>query len=228
MSSEHILVVDDDSRLRDLLRRYLDAEGFRVSLAADAAEARQHLANITFDLAVMDIMMPGEDGLALTRALQNDRPGLPVLLLSARGEAEDRIEGLASGADDYLSKPFEPRELVLRINAILKRAQRDRAEEPTLSALTFGPFQFDLTRQELTREGAFVYLTEAETELLATLARNAGQAVEREALAGGGDAGNLRSVDVQITRLRRKIEEDPKFPRYLQTVRGTGYILLPD
>ena len=223
----HILVVDDDSRLRELLRRFLTGEGFRVTTAGDAAEARRHLAAITFDLLVLDIMMPGEDGLSLTRALGKETSGLPILLLSARGEAEDRIEGLASGADDYLPKPFEPRELVLRINAVLRRAQPRQVTAPQ-ETLRFGLFTYDLAREELMREGAFVYLTEAETALLSALARRAGQALDRETLAGNSDAGNLRSVDVQITRLRRKIEDDPRFPRYLQTVRGTGYVLLPD
>jgi len=224
-SQPHLLVVDDDLRLRDLLRRYLTGEGFRVTLAADAEEARAKMDSMVFDLLVLDIMLPGSSGLEMTQTLR-ESDGVPILLLSAKGEPDDRIAGLAAGADDYLAKPFEPRELVLRINAILRRAQRpaDRSG----GAVAFGAFAFDLAREELTRDGEFVYLTEAETLLLAELARSAGTAVSREVLAQNSTAGNVRSVDVQMTRLRRKIEDDPRFPRYLQTVRGTGYVLLPD
>jgi two-component system phosphate regulon response regulator OmpR len=224
-SQPHLLVIDDDQRLRELLRRYLAGEGFRVTLAADAEEARGKMDSMVFDLLVLDIMLPGSSGLEMTQSLR-ESDGVPILLLSAKGEPDDRIAGLAAGADDYLAKPFEPRELVLRINAILRRAQRpaDKAG----GAVIFGAFAFDLAREELTRDGAFVYLTEAETLLLAELARNSGTAVSREVLAQNSTAGNVRSVDVQMTRLRRKIEDDPRFPRYLQTVRGTGYVLLPD
>jgi len=224
-SQPHLLVIDDDQRLRDLLRRYLAGEGFRVTMAADAEEARAKMDSMVFDLLVLDIMLPGASGLEMTQSLR-ESDGVPILLLSAKGEPDDRIAGLAAGADDYLAKPFEPRELVLRINAILRRARRpaDKAG----GAVAFGAFAFDLAREELTRGGEFVYLTEAETLLLAELARNAGNAVSRETLAQNSTAGNVRSVDVQMTRLRRKIEDDPRFPRYLQTVRGTGYVLLPD
>jgi two-component system phosphate regulon response regulator OmpR len=224
-SQPHLLVIDDDQRLRDLLRRYLAGEGFRVTLAADAEEARAKMDSMVFDLLVLDIMLPGVSGLDMTQSLR-ESDGVPILLLSAKGEPDDRIAGLAAGADDYLAKPFEPRELVLRINAILRRAQRS-VDKPG-GAVAFGAFSFDLAREELTRESAFIYLTEAETLLLAELARNAGTAVSREVLAQNSTAGNVRSVDVQMTRLRRKIEDDPRFPRYLQTVRGTGYVLLPD
>jgi len=221
----HLLVVDDDQRLRDLLRRYLSGEGFRVTLAADAEEALQTLEVMVFDLLVLDIMLPGASGLELTERLRVD-DRVPILLLSAKDEPDDRIAGLTAGADDYLAKPFEPRELVLRINAILRRARPAVAGDG--GRIAFGSFAFDLGREELTRNETFVYLTEAETALLAQLARQAGEAVSRETLAAGTMAGNVRSVDVQITRLRRKIEADPRFPRYLQTVRGTGYVLLPD
>lgn len=225
-SQPHLLVVDDDQRLRELLRRYLAGEGFRVTLAADAEEATTRLDAMVFDLLVLDIMLPGIDGLELTRRLRHS-DGVPILLLSAKGEPDDRIAGLSAGADDYLAKPFEPRELVLRINAILRRAAPPVGPSSG-ERVAFGAFAFDLDREELTREGEFVYLTEAETLLLSELARNAGEPVTREALAAGSMAGNLRSVDVQMTRLRRKIEADPRFPRYLQTVRGTGYVLLAD
>lgn len=224
-SKPHLLVVDDDQRLRDLLRRYLSGEGFLVTVAADAEEAQSKLNAIVFDLLVLDIMLPGANGLELTERLR-ESDGVPILLLSAKGEPDDRIAGLTAGADDYLAKPFEPRELVLRINAILRRA-RPPSDGPG-EHVTFGEFTYDLGREELTRNGEFVYLTEAETALLSALARQAGEAVSRETLAAGTMAGSIRSVDVQMTRLRRKIEEDPRFPRYLQTVRGTGYSLMPD
>ncbi|MDH3475266.1 MAG: response regulator [Rhodospirillales bacterium] len=221
----HILVVDDDSRLRELLRRYLVEQGFRVTTSKDADAARSRLESFAFDLLVLDIMMPGETGLEMTRALRRDSE-VPILLLTAMGEAEDRIEGLASGADDYLPKPFEPRELVLRINAILRRL---RPPAPELPAVSFGAFSFDLARQELRRGEEQVRLTSAESSLLKALARQPGIPVSREALrAESPIINNARTIDVQMTRLRRKIEDDPKFPRYLQTVRGTGYVLMAD
>ncbi len=229
----HLLVVDDDARLRDLLRRYLSENGFRVTVAADAAEARANLAGFAFDLIVLDVMMPGDSGLVLTRELRppaggetGRQPPIPVLLLSAMGEAEDRVNGLEQGADDYLAKPFEPRELVLRIRNILeRRGVADAAQR----SLRFGAFRFDLGRGELFRGGEIVRLTAAEAGLLASLAARAGEAVSREDLALSGQfSGNIRNVDVQVTRLRRKIESDPRYPRYLQTVRGTGYALKPE
>jgi two-component system, OmpR family, phosphate regulon response regulator OmpR len=229
----HLLVVDDDARLRELLRRYLADNSFRVTLAADAAEARANLASFAFDLIVLDVMMPGESGVELTRALrgENRLAPVPVLLLTAMGEPEDRVNGLEQGADDYLAKPFEPRELVLRIRNILERRGRGgvAGEGDTARSLRFGAFRFDLARGELFRGGEIVHLTTAEAGLLASLAARAGQAVSREDLAQSGQfSGNIRSVDVQMTRLRRKIEPDPRFPRYLQTVRGTGYALKPE
>jgi two-component system phosphate regulon response regulator OmpR len=226
----HLLVVDDDTRLRELLRRYLSDNGFRVTVAADAAEARASLARFAFDLVVLDVMMPGESGLDLTRALRREGQ-VPVLLLTAMAEPEDRINGLEQGAEDYLAKPFEPRELVLRINNILQRRPR-----PDMAAreVRFGGCRFDLGRNELFRGGDLVHLTAAEAGLLAILAHKAGQAVSREELSQAAEmgsaamGGNVRNVDVQMTRLRRKIERDPRFPRYLQTVRGTGYVLKPD
>jgi two-component system phosphate regulon response regulator OmpR len=221
----HLLVVDDDARLRELLRRYLSESGFRVTTAADAAEARANLASFAFDLVVLDVMMPGENGLALTRALRHEGH-VPVLLLTAMGEPEDRVNGLEQGADDYLSKPFEPRELVLRIRNLLQRrpaADADRRE------VRFGGCRFDLVRGELFRGGDTIHLTTAEAGLLGSLAEKAGEAVSREELSLSAQfSGSVRNVDVQMTRLRRKIERDPRFPRYLQTVRGTGYVLKPD
>ncbi len=223
LSEPHLLVVDDDARLRELLRRYLSDSGFRVTAAADATEARSNLASFAFDLIVLDVMMPGESGLELTRSLRAEGR-IPVLLLTAMAEPEDRVNGLEQGADDYLSKPFEPRELVLRVRNLL---QRRPAANPGSMDIRFGGYRFDLGRGELYRGGDLVHLTSAEAGLLSMLAQKAGQAVSREELSMSL-SGNIRNVDVQMTRLRRKIERDPRFPRYLQTVRGIGYILKPD
>jgi len=241
----HILVVDDDKRLRDLIARYLGEQGFRVSVAVDAADARAKLKSISFDLLVLDIMMPGESGLDLTRALRQES-SVPILLLTAMGEVQDRINGLETGADDYLAKPFEPKELVLRINSILKRAQPRMAPAPVAAGtVKFGVFAFEMERRRLYKGGDIVHLTEGESELLAMLARRAGQPVSRDELqtrtpaegedlmsevaeASAIETGASRLIDVQMTRLRRKIEDDPRFPRYLQTVRGIGYVLRPD
>lgn len=220
----HLLVVDDDARLRDLIRRFLSQQGWRVSTAQNAQDARDILSFLTCDLLIVDIMMPGENGLELTRSIAGKTP---ILLLSAMGESTDRITGLENGADDYLPKPFEPRELALRCQAILKRTQTPRAHNQNW--LSFGPFRFDPQRGQLwTTEGGdhFVHLTESETALLRTLARNPDHPVSREDLAQatGADSAS-RTVDVQMTRLRRKIEPDPRRPRYLHTLRGRGYCL---
>ena len=220
----HLLVVDDDARLGELLRRYLSDSGFRVTIAADASEARANLANLAFDLVVLDVMMPGESGLDLTRALRREGR-VPILLLTAMAEPEDRVNGLEEGADDYLSKPFEPRELVLRSRNILQRRPADQAP----LEICFGGYRFDIVRGELFRGSDLLHVTTAEAALLSALAQKAGHAVSREELSLTGQfSGNVRNVDVQMTRLRRKIERDPRFPRYLQTVRGTGYALKPD
>jgi len=225
LAEPHLLVVDDDERLGELLRRYLSDSGFRITIAANAKEARANLASIAFDLVVLDVMMPGESGLDLTRDLRAEGR-VPVLLLTAMAEPEDRINGLAQGADDYLSKPFEPRELVLRIRNIL---QRRPAPNEAAREIRFGGYRFDVIRGELFRGGEVLHLTAAEAGLLSALAQKAGQAVSREELSIAGQfGGNVRNVDVQMTRLRRKIERDPRFPRFLQTVRGTGYALKPD
>jgi two-component system phosphate regulon response regulator OmpR len=223
----HILVVDDDARLSHLLSRYLGEHGYLVSTAADAAEARRQLAAMAFDLIVLDVMMPGESGIDLTRRLRQDN-AVPILLLTARDASGDRIAGLDAGADDYLGKPFEPRELLLRIASVLRRAARSAPAVPAALA-SFGRFSFDLERQELAEDGVPVHLTSAEQALLAILVAHAGTTLSRETLAAqsGGEA-NLRSVDVQITRLRKKIEADPRLPRHLQTVRGRGYVLWTD
>lgn len=220
----HLLVVDDDDRIRDLLRRFLVREGFRVTVASDAAAARRLFEQFDFDLIVLDVMMPGEDGFAFTQWLRK-RAAVPVLILTARGLPDDRIEGLSLGADDYLAKPFEPQELLLRIEAVLRRAGPASAGP---RQLRLGDCLFDLDRSELSRRGAPVRLTETEAQLLAALARNAHAPVDRFELAGGQDDANARAVDIHVTRLRKKLEVDPKNPRYLQTVRGVGYMLAPD
>ena len=226
----HLLIVDDDERIRGLLQKFLIRSGFLVSVARDAAQARKILAGLEFDMIVMDVMMPGEDGVTLTRDLRK-RLSTPILLLTARGETANRIEGLEAGADDYLVKPFEPKELLLRINAILRRVPAVRAAEPVRQVLHLGGVRYDLDRGEMWRGEAPVRLTATEAQLMRVFAAAPGVAISREKLvseAGGEDAAQERAVDVQITRLRRKIEDDPKAPRYLQTVRGEGYMLQPD
>lgn len=220
----HILVVDDDDRLRDLLQRYLGECGYRVSTAADAGEARSKMAGIRFDLMVLDVMMPGEQGLDLARDLRRT-DDTPILLLTALGDAADRISGLESGADDYLTKPFEPKELVLRVEAILRRT---RAPVPAVDLIRLGDCAFDIVRGELQRGDEIVHLTSGEAELLRIFARNPGVTIDRADLLRLSNAGTLRAVDVQITRLRRKLEGDPKNPHYLKTVWGRGYTLWPD
>ena len=227
MSEEaHILVVDDDARLRLLLSRYLSENGYMVSTAADALEARRQLASMEFDLIVLDVMMPGESGIELTRGLRQ-AGDVPILLLTAMGDTADRINGLDAGADDYMGKPFEPRELLLRIGSVLRRSVREAA--PERAQARFGRFTFDFERQELAENGAPIHLTTAEAALLGVLVGYAGETLSREELAElTGVDGNLRTVDVQITRLRKKIEDDPRLPRHLQTVRGRGYVLWTD
>jgi len=220
----HLLVVDDDSRIRTLLTRYLGDNGFRVTNAADAAEARRRLDGLEFDLLVVDVMMPGEDGVALVTSLRT-RMQVPILMLTARSETEHRIAGLEAGADDYLAKPFDPRELLLRINSILKRSAADDA--PLVEQVTFGPHVFSLTTLELRRRGKPVHLTDRERQILAIFAARPGETVTRDDLMADDGAMGERTVDVQINRLRRKIEADPADPLYLQTVRGLGYRLSP-
>ena len=222
----HILVVDDDRRLRDLLRRFLADNGFRVTVAGDAREARATVGSFAFDAIVLDVMMPGESGLHLANDLRH-KIETPILMLTAMGETEDRIAGFENGADDYLIKPFEPRELVLRLKALMRRAQRP-APGPS-DELKLGAFRFRPDRLELFKGEVRVKLTETEARLLGALARKPGTPMSREELATEtGAEGGERAVDVQVTRLRRKIEDDPRAPRYLQTARGKGYLLLPD
>lgn len=231
----HLLVVDDDERIRGLLQKFLIRSGFLVTTARDAGQARRLMAGLEFDLLVLDVMMPGEDGISFTKALRQ-RLAVPVLLLTARGESFNRIEGLEAGADDYLVKPFEPKELLLRINAILRRVPQARPAEVVPKHLQLGPVRYDLDRGELWRGDELIRLTATEAQLMRIFAAAPGVPVPREKLTGdmprepgmGAGLGQERAVDVQITRLRRKIEDDPRQPRYLQTVRGEGYMLQPD
>ena len=223
----HVLVVDDDTRLRGLLNTFLSKSGFRVTTASNAAEARQRLSALDFDLIVLDVMMPGESGLELAGELRRS-DDVPILMLTAMADPKDRIVGLEAGVDDYLGKPFDPRELLLRIQNILRRNRPQApASAETPRQVSFGPFQFDLEVGELAQDGKRVALTETETALLRALAARLGEAVSREALCRiVGSAVNERAIDVQVTRLRRKIEPDPSFPRFLRTVRGQGYRLV--
>ncbi len=223
-NAPHILVVDDDDRIRTLLKRYLSENGYRTSVAKDGAEARELMGSVDFDLLILDVMMPGLTGFDLTEKIRA-ASNVPILLLTARGLPEDRIEGLERGADDYLSKPFEPRELLLRINALLRRAQpvkRDR------QVMTFGDTTFEPGRGELRRDGKLIKLTAGELALLRVLAAKPGEAISRAALAEQTQTPMERSIDVQITRIRKKMETDPRTPIYLQTARGIGYMLIPD
>jgi two-component system, OmpR family, phosphate regulon response regulator OmpR len=222
----HILVVDDDQRIRDLLGRFLRENGYRITTAEDAAVARANMRNLSFDLIILDIMMPGEDGLSLARDLRGYSQ-IPIIMLTARADAEDRISGLEAGVDDYLPKPFDPRELLLRLKNILKRrAEPEPAAAP--QELRFGKFTFNPARGELKADGETIKLTEMERNLLRFFAKKPGEIVDREDLAGLSGNESERSVDVQINRLRRKIEADPANPVFLQTVRGRGYIFYFD
>jgi two-component system phosphate regulon response regulator OmpR len=219
----HLLVVDDDRRIRDLLSRFLAGEGYRVSTAETAADARAKLNGLSFDLLILDVMMPGESGFELAKAIRGTS-NVPILMLTARDAAESRIKGLEIGADDYLSKPFEPRELSLRIANILKRAQP--AATPPVESVRFGPFVYHLTRGELRKGEEIIRLTDREREMLRILAGTPGETVARLALAGNGGTISERAVDVQVNRLRRKIERNPANPMFVQTVRGIGYRLV--
>ncbi|MDV4144551.1 response regulator [Shimia sp. FJ5] len=227
----HLLIVDDDERIRDLLKKFLKRNGFLVTSARDAAQARRILSGLDFDLIVLDVMMPGEDGMSLTRAIREDK-ATPVLLLTAKGETEDRIMGLEAGADDYLPKPFEPKELLLRINAILRRMPETQEADTAPKMLNLGPVRYDIERGEMWQGDAILRLTATESQLMKIFSATPGEPISRAKLVEdlGRDRGQAqeRAVDVQITRLRRKIEADPKQPRYLQTVRGAGYMLVPD
>ncbi len=218
----HLLVVDDDTRIRNLLKQFLTEHGFRITVAGTADEARRKLAGLDFDLIVLDVMMPGESGVDLTKSLRTEKD-VPILMLTALSETDSRITGLEAGADDYLPKPFDPRELILRINNILRRGGPQTT--PKLEQIVFGPYTFQIARRELKKAGEPLKLTDREQEILAIFAERAGETIPRhELVAGESDVGE-RTIDVQINRLRRKIERDPSNPIWLQTVRGIGYRL---
>ncbi|MBE1297968.1 response regulator [Phycobacter azelaicus] len=227
----HLMIVDDDERIRSLLKKFLMRAGFLVTAARDGAHARRLLAGLDFDLIIMDVMMPGEDGVSLTRALRETMT-TPILLLTAKGETSDRIAGLEAGADDYLSKPFEPKELLLRVNAILRRMPDTVAEDSAPKVLHLGDIRYDIERGEMWQGEDLIRLTATESQLMKIFSTCLGEPISRAKLVEdlGRDRGQAqeRAVDVQITRLRRKIEADPKQPKYLQTVRGAGYMLAPD
>ncbi|MCP9482445.1 response regulator [Shimia sp. CNT1-13L.2] len=227
----HLLIVDDDERIRELLKKFLMRNGFLVTSARDASHARRILSGLDFDLIVLDVMMPGEDGMSFTRSIR-ETSMTPILLLTAKGETEDRITGLEAGADDYLAKPFEPKELLLRINAILRRMPEVKEADTAPKVLNLGPIRYDIDRGEMWQGDEIVRLTATESQLMRIFSTTPGEAISRAKLVEelGRDRGQAqeRAVDVQITRLRRKIETDPKQPRYLQTVRGAGYMLAPD
>ncbi len=229
--SPHLLIIDDDERIRGLLQKFLIRHDFLVTSARDAGHARRILTGLDFDMIVMDVMMPGEDGITLTRSIR-EHSTTPILLLTAKGETEDRIAGLEAGADDYLPKPFEPKELLLRINAILRRVPESEKADTSPKVLQLGPNRYDIDRGEMWQGDTLVRLTATENQLMRIFASCPGEPVSRTKLVEdlGRDRGQAqeRAVDVQITRLRRKIEADPKQPRYLQTVRGAGYMLAPD
>ena len=227
----HLLIVDDDERIRSLLQKFLIRHGFLVSAARDAAHAERILSGLDFDLIVMDVMMPGEDGVSFCRRLRAERD-VPILLLTAKGETEDRIKGLEAGADDYLAKPFEPKELLLRINSILRRVPPSEPVDAAPKVLSLGPLRYDVEKGVMWAGEDTVRLTATEAHLMRIFSANPGQALSRtrlvEELGRDGGQAQERAVDVQTTRLRRKLEADPKQPRYLQTVRGAGYMLATD
>jgi len=223
---QHILVIDDDERIRMLLSRYLEEHDFLVTTACDAQDALAKLETLIFDLLILDIMMPGEDGLSLTRKLKNSGNKTPILLLTALGEVDNRIDGFEAGADDYLPKPFEPKELLVRTQAILRRTEQSPVKP---NDIRFGTLTFNADFPELQKGEKRIALTSVEHNLLTTMLRKSNQIISREELCSllNMNSGE-RTIDVQVTRLRKKIEDDPKMPRYLQTVRGKGYILRPD
>jgi two-component system, OmpR family, phosphate regulon response regulator OmpR len=225
--AQHLLVVDDDRRIRELLARFVAKDGYRVTLAGNADEAWSHLRHFAFDLIVLDAMMPGQNGFDFASELRRSSD-VPILMLTARAEADDRVRGFEAGADDYLTKPYEPRELLLRIASILRRSVPRAVAKTDSSAVRFGAFTFDTERGELRQDDVPVRITDRERDMLTTLAAARGDTVSRETLAGSEASGNERTIDVQINRLRRKIEADQAEPVHLQTVRGAGYRLVID
>lgn len=220
----HLLVIDDDTRIRNLLKQYLSENGFRVTVAGTADEARRKLQGLDFDLLIMDVMMPGESGVDMTKSLREEsKKQIPILMLTALSETDSRIVGLEAGADDYLAKPFDPRELILRINAILRRGGPQVTAK--VEQIVFGPYTFHIARRELKKSGELLKLTDREQEIMAIFAARAGETIPRHELVAGDAEVGERTIDVQINRLRRKVEIDPSNPVWLQTVRGIGYRL---
>ena len=222
LNIKNLLIVDDDQRIRDLLKEYLINEGFVISTADSAENAREKIKYVTFDLIILDVMMTGDNGLKLIKEIRLTSQ-VPIILLTAKSEIDSKIEGLETGADDYITKPFSPKELILRINSILKRSENKKVLNPLIS---FGAFVLNMETRDFSKSGKRIYLTEKELNLLMILAQSHGQPLSREDLAGIDEPG--RAVDVGINRLRKKIEDDPTMPIWLQTVRGKGYILRPD
>ena len=218
----HLLVVDDDTRIRTLLKQFLTENGYRVTVAGNASEARRKLQGLDFDLIVLDVMMPGETGVQLTQSLREDKD-VPILMLTALSETDSRVAGLEAGADDYLPKPFDPRELLLRLNNILRRG--GPPPSPKVEQIVFGPYTFHIAKRELKKAGEQLKLTDREQEILVIFAERAGETIPRHELVGSDSEVGERTIDVQINRLRRKIERDPSNPIWLQTVRGVGYRL---
>ncbi|MBG1230967.1 response regulator [Aestuariivirga litoralis] len=219
----HVMVVDDDARLRALLKDFLVGEGYRVTTAASASAARTMMQGLDFDALILDVMMPGETGLSFLKRLREDKGEIPVLMLSALSGAQDRIAGLSTGSDDYLAKPFEPEELLLRLQKLLRRAKRGASEA---AEAAFGDYVFNRQMGELKKQNEIIKLTSGERDILRLLIEANGEAVSRDTLAGGQSAEATRKVDVQINRLRQKIEDEPSAPRFLQTIRGRGYALV--
>lgn len=221
--ARHILVVDDDTRIRELLTEYLSRNGYRVTAAESASDARHKMRGLEFDLLILDVMMPKEDGVTFAKAMRQEMRDVPILMLTALSELEQRIEGLEAGADDYLSKPFDPRELLLRVSNIVKRSSTP--DPNVVEQVVFGAYTFVLAKRELKMNGKIVKLTDRERDILVRFTTVPGETIPRhELVADSTDVGE-RTIDVQINRLRRKIETDPANPRYLQTVRGIGYRL---
>lgn len=218
----HILIVDDDTKIRNLLAKFLENSGFFITTAQDTEEARLQISNFVFDIIVLDVMMPNETGVEFAQKLRKSKDETPIIMLTALGEVEDKIEGLESGADDYLPKPFSPKELLLRINSIIKRTQKQKQLQ---NICKFGEFKFDLEKLKLKKEDDSIYLTDTEAKILATFCKNINAVMSREDISELSDEIDERSVDVQITRLRKKIENSPRNPEFLQTIRGKGYIL---
>ena len=224
--TKNILVIDDDTRLRNLLGKFLEDNNFKISLAEDTSKARDLMSQQNFNLLIVDVMMPNENGVDFTKSIRKQNSAIPVIMLTARGETEDRIKGLEAGADDYLPKPFEPKELLLRINNIFKRVENTQNTKNTQSNICkFGAFTFDLDSSRLKKGDEFIHITDSEAKILTILCQEKGNSISREKLSNLCGGIDDRSIDVQITRLRKKIEDNPKQPHYLQTVRNLGYIL---